>query len=65
MELGGGLDTVHAYLMDQVLREANEGGPVESSEEFGVTDPLASSSCVNWTPSSTTGSRRPAPTRTS
>lgn len=41
VELGGGLDTVHAYLTDQVLREANEGRPVEPSEELGVTDPLA------------------------
>nr|WP_152888864.1 AraC family transcriptional regulator [Streptomyces adustus] len=41
VELGGGLDTVHAYLTDQVLREANEGRPVEPAEELGVTDPLA------------------------
>ncbi|WP_409467511.1 helix-turn-helix domain-containing protein [Streptomyces sp. HC307] len=41
VELGGGLDTVHAYLTDQALREANEGQPVELSEQLGVTDPLA------------------------
>ncbi|MFE0452791.1 helix-turn-helix domain-containing protein [Streptomyces sp. NPDC058914] len=41
VELGGPLDTVHAYLSDQALREANEGRPVELSEELGATDPLA------------------------
>ncbi|MER6540081.1 helix-turn-helix domain-containing protein, partial [Streptomyces sp900105755] len=41
VELGGGLDTVHAYLTDEVLREANEGRPAEPAEEIGVTDPLA------------------------
>lgn len=41
VELGGRLDTVHAYLTDEVLREANDGRPVELSEELGCTDPLA------------------------
>ncbi|WP_329295754.1 helix-turn-helix domain-containing protein [Streptomyces sp. NBC_01455] len=41
VELAGGLDTVHAYLTDQALREANAGRPVEPAEELGVTDPLA------------------------
>ncbi|MFF7580950.1 helix-turn-helix domain-containing protein [Streptomyces sp. NPDC008061] len=41
VELAGDLETVHAYLTDQALREANEGRPVELAEELGVTDPLA------------------------
>ncbi|MET8952542.1 AraC family transcriptional regulator [Streptomyces sp. NPDC004533] len=40
VELDGRLDTVHAYLADQALREANDGRPVELSEELGATDPL-------------------------
>ncbi|MEU3983549.1 AraC family transcriptional regulator [Streptomyces sp. NPDC026672] len=41
VELGGRLDTIHAYLTDAALREANDGRPVELSEELGTTDPLA------------------------
>jgi AraC family transcriptional regulator len=41
VELGGRLDTLHAYLSDEALRDANEGRPVELSEELGATDPLA------------------------
>ncbi|REE58240.1 AraC family transcriptional regulator [Streptomyces sp. 3212.3] len=41
VELGGRLDTVHAYLTDEALREANEGRAVELSEELGTSDPLA------------------------
>ncbi|MFJ8357477.1 helix-turn-helix domain-containing protein [Streptomyces sp. NPDC093984] len=41
VELGGRLHTVHAYLSDEALREANDGRPVELSEELGTTDPLA------------------------
>ncbi|MFD0508877.1 AraC family transcriptional regulator [Streptomyces chiangmaiensis] len=40
VELGGRLDTVHAYLTDEALREANDGRPVELSEELGAADPL-------------------------
>ncbi|WP_432866847.1 helix-turn-helix domain-containing protein [Microbispora rosea] len=40
VELGGGLDTVHAYLTDEALREANDGRPVELREELGAKDPL-------------------------
>lgn len=41
VELGGKLDTIHAYLTDDALRDANDGQPVELSEELGTTDPLA------------------------
>ncbi|MCF3128992.1 helix-turn-helix domain-containing protein [Streptomyces olivochromogenes] len=41
VELTGNLDTIHAYLADEALHEANEGRPVELSEELGATDPLA------------------------
>ncbi|MFF2378977.1 helix-turn-helix domain-containing protein [Streptomyces sp. NPDC058108] len=41
VEVAGALDTVHVYLTDRVLREANAGRPVELAEELGVTDPLA------------------------
>ncbi|POX48318.1 helix-turn-helix domain-containing protein [Streptomyces sp. Ru72] len=41
VELGGRLDTVHAYLTDDALCEANDGRPVELSEELGTTDSLA------------------------
>lgn len=40
VELGGTLDTVHAYLTDAVLQEAHDGGPVELAEELGSVDPL-------------------------
>jgi AraC family transcriptional regulator len=40
VELGGRLDTVHAYLTDRALQEANDDRPVELSEELGTTDPL-------------------------
>jgi AraC family transcriptional regulator len=41
VELGGRLDTLHTYLSDDALRDANDGRPVELSEELGATDPLA------------------------
>ncbi|MFH8737816.1 MULTISPECIES: AraC family transcriptional regulator [unclassified Streptomyces] len=41
VELGGRLETVHAYLADDALRDANGGRPVELSEDFGAGDPLA------------------------
>ncbi|GAA2531736.1 MULTISPECIES: helix-turn-helix domain-containing protein [Streptomyces] len=40
VELGGRLDTIHAYLSDDALRDANGGRPVELHEELGTTDPL-------------------------
>jgi AraC family transcriptional regulator len=40
VELGGRLDTVHAYLTDRALQDANNGSPVELSEELGTADPL-------------------------
>ena len=40
VELGGELDTVHAYLTDDALREARDGDPVELAEELGSLDPL-------------------------
>ncbi|XVV16026.1 helix-turn-helix domain-containing protein [Actinoplanes sp. CA-131856] len=40
VELGGQLDTVHAYLTDAMLREAHDGDPVELAEELGSLDPL-------------------------
>jgi AraC family transcriptional regulator len=39
VELGGRLDTVHAYLSDDAVRET-AGGPVALSEELGTADPL-------------------------
>lgn len=41
VELGGRLDTLHAYLTDEALRDANDGRPVDLTEELGSTDPLA------------------------
>ncbi|MER6128219.1 helix-turn-helix domain-containing protein [Streptomyces sp. NPDC001795] len=41
VELGGRLDTIHAYLTDDALCDANGGRPVELTEELGVSDPLA------------------------
>ncbi|GAA4466159.1 AraC family transcriptional regulator [Phytohabitans houttuyneae] len=41
VELGGRLDTVHAYLTDESLQEVHEGAaPVELAEELGSLDPL-------------------------
>jgi len=40
VELGGQLDTVHAYLTDEALREAHDGAAVELAEELGSLDPL-------------------------
>jgi AraC family transcriptional regulator len=40
VELGGELETVHAYLTDDALREAHDGEPVELAEELGALDPL-------------------------
>ncbi|MFD1277599.1 helix-turn-helix domain-containing protein [Streptomyces kaempferi] len=61
MELTDGLDTVHAYLTDQALREANGGRPVKLAEELGVIDPLAEqlmreldSAVQHWEPSART-----------
>ncbi|MFJ8034686.1 helix-turn-helix domain-containing protein [Streptomyces sp. NPDC096032] len=61
VELGGRLDTIHAYLTDEALRDANGGRPVELSEEFGVSDPLAeqlmlalASTLRSWEPSART-----------
>ncbi|GGM97111.1 helix-turn-helix domain-containing protein [Streptomyces fuscichromogenes] len=61
VELAGDLDTVHAYLSDHALREANEGRPVELAEELGVSDPLAEqlmreldSAVHRWEPSART-----------
>ncbi|MER6567542.1 helix-turn-helix domain-containing protein [Streptomyces sp. NPDC001093] len=41
VELAGRLDTVHVYLSDEALREANDGRPVQLSEDLGAVDPLA------------------------
>ncbi|MDF6044613.1 helix-turn-helix domain-containing protein [Streptomyces sp. JH14] len=61
VELGGKLDTIHAYLTDEALRDANDGRPVELSEEFGTTDPLAEQLMIalegavrSWEPSART-----------
>jgi AraC family transcriptional regulator len=41
VELGGQLDTVHAYLTDAALQEAHDGpAPIELAEELGTVDPL-------------------------
>jgi AraC family transcriptional regulator len=40
VELGGPLDTVHAYLTDDVLQGSHDGPAVELAEELGVLDPL-------------------------
>ena len=40
VELGGNLNTVHAYLTDEVLQEAHDGAAVELAEELGSLDPL-------------------------
>lgn len=41
VELGGELDTVHAYLTDDALQEGHDGGrAVELAEELGSLDPL-------------------------
>ncbi|MFF4902933.1 helix-turn-helix domain-containing protein [Streptomyces sp. NPDC001068] len=61
VRLTGGLDTVHAYLTDRALREANGGRPVELTEELGATDPLTeqliramNSTVRHWEPSART-----------
>ncbi|GAA2217393.1 AraC family transcriptional regulator [Streptomyces nogalater] len=61
VELGGGLDTVHVYLTDEALREANDGRPVQLAEETGVSDPLAEQIMIaldgavrRWEPSART-----------
>jgi AraC family transcriptional regulator len=42
VELGGELDTVHAYLPDRVIQQATDAEqPVELAEELGTVDPLA------------------------
>ncbi|WP_433305590.1 helix-turn-helix domain-containing protein [Actinoplanes sp. CA-030573] len=40
VELGGPLDTVHAYLTDDALQESQDGARVELAEELGALDPL-------------------------
>ncbi|MFD9124262.1 helix-turn-helix domain-containing protein [Kitasatospora sp. NPDC059571] len=40
VELGGRLDTIHAYLTDEALAQANDGLPVEPVGEVGAADPL-------------------------
>jgi AraC family transcriptional regulator len=41
VELGGKLDTVHAYLTDTALQEAHDGdASIELAEELGSVDPL-------------------------
>ncbi|WP_308120730.1 AraC family transcriptional regulator [Paractinoplanes bogorensis] len=40
VELGGALDTVHAYLTDELLSAACDDEPVELAEELGTVDPL-------------------------
>jgi AraC family transcriptional regulator len=41
VELGGRLNTVHAYLTDEALQEGHDGDrPVELAEELGSLDPL-------------------------
>ncbi len=41
VELGGRLDTVHAYLTDDALQDVHDGAaPVELAEELGSLDPL-------------------------
>ncbi|CAI7979080.1 AraC family transcriptional regulator [Frankia sp. Hr75.2] len=41
VQLGGQLDTVHAYLADATLQKAHDGdGPVTLAEELGSADPL-------------------------
>ncbi|WP_250001757.1 AraC family transcriptional regulator [Actinoplanes sp. M2I2] len=61
VELGGRLDTVHAYLTDELLRAAHGGDPVELAEEFGSLDPLVEQLLLNldgvmrhWEPSART-----------
>ncbi|MEV6114644.1 helix-turn-helix domain-containing protein [Streptomyces sp. NPDC052109] len=61
VELGGRLDTIHTYLTDDALREANGGRPVQLTEELGASDPLAEqlvlaleSTVRSWEPSART-----------
>ncbi|MEU6772567.1 helix-turn-helix domain-containing protein [Streptomyces sp. NPDC046759] len=61
VELGGRLDTIHAYLTDAALRDANDGRPVELSEALGTSDPLTEqlmlaleSTLRSWEPSART-----------
>jgi AraC family transcriptional regulator len=61
VELGGDLDTVHAYLSDELLRAAGDGEPVELAEELGSLDPLVEQLLLNldevmrhWEPSART-----------
>lgn len=61
VELGDRLDTIHAYLTDEALRDANDGRPVELCEELGATDPLTEqlmlaleSAVRHWEPSART-----------
>ncbi|MEU6090048.1 helix-turn-helix domain-containing protein [Streptomyces sp. NPDC047085] len=61
VELGGRLETIHAYLTDDALREANGGRPVELCEELGASDPLTEqvmlaleSTVRTWEPSART-----------
>ncbi|MCM4083275.1 helix-turn-helix domain-containing protein [Paractinoplanes hotanensis] len=61
VELAGDLDTVHAYLSDELLRAAHDGEPVELAEELGSVDPLVEQLLLNldeavrrWEPSART-----------
>ncbi|MEW9515910.1 helix-turn-helix domain-containing protein [Streptomyces tubercidicus] len=61
VELGGRLDTIHAYLTDEALCAANDGRSAELSEEVGTTDPLIEQLVLalegavrNWEPSART-----------
>jgi AraC family transcriptional regulator len=49
VELGGELDTVHAYLTDQALQESHDGDQaVELAEELGSVDPLLEQILLNF-----------------
>jgi AraC family transcriptional regulator len=62
VELGGRLDTIHAYLADTLLQEAvGDDSPIELAEELGSADPLIEqlmlsldSTLRQWEPSALT-----------
>jgi AraC family transcriptional regulator len=62
VELGGQLDTVHAYITDAALQEAHDGArSIELAEELGSEDPLIEQLMLtldrvmeNWEPSART-----------
>lgn len=47
VHLTGPLDTVHAYLSDDVLRETQDGKPVELAAAVGALDPLVEQMMLN------------------